>query len=621
MSEEQTIRIWQELFDSKQTVGKFRNALAGDGGGTVDVDGEPGFIWCRYSADQSKVSKVFNMIAPGIPEDFPIKVGRLFPGDEFEQVLTIDWTKYQDIVSQDTVDNFTTGNHGESHNAADGADPAPIDLRNIVEMRGRAQEVADLTIEIERGQYVFGYQETKRYPGETVDLTSSVPGGAGHRYTLVYVDGVTNLASFDDSVVVPLAATPTIPDLTANTIPICIVELSNGQTTITEDNIFDWRFMWDLVTWNAPWLIGTNAERLALAVADLAELTHFAETDRDQVWQVWEGAWRIVYPPAALAASDGVPGTPWTVSAAGVLTGTQDLVLDNGVADSPGVVFIGGANDDQIQLILIEAGVGSTRLNLDLADNDGDSELRILDSGGNEKFQFDSDGTEALTNTIATFQTWKHATSGTAAAGFGSQLLVQLEDAGGAMEDCGAISFEWEDAAAASEDTLIRFWLRKAGVAMGPFIEFGATEVVFNESSADIDFRVETNGLTHALFVDGGTNRIGIGESSPDAIFHVTAASITAIFERSGAGSAVAFNRFYNPDTTDGNGATIAFFTDTDGVGGAAAQNLASIGATFDEHDHATRQGSLVFRTANSGAVATRLTIAPNGDVTRQSGM
>ena len=36
---------------------------------------------------------------------------------------------------------------------------------------------------------------------------------------------------------------------------------------------------------------------------------------------------------------------------------------------------------------------------------------------------------------------------------------------------------------------------------------------VFNEASADVDFRVEGNGLTHALFVDGETDNVMIGTS------------------------------------------------------------------------------------------------------------
>jgi len=37
--------------------------------------------------------------------------------------------------------------------------------------------------------------------------------------------------------------------------------------------------------------------------------------------------------------------------------------------------------------------------------------------------------------------------------------------------------------------------------------------VVINESSADVDFRVESNGNANMLSVDGGTNQVAIGTS------------------------------------------------------------------------------------------------------------
>ena len=40
-----------------------------------------------------------------------------------------------------------------------------------------------------------------------------------------------------------------------------------------------------------------------------------------------------------------------------------------------------------------------------------------------------------------------------------------------------------------------------------------ASETVFNEDSIDVDFRVESNGLTNAFMVDGGNNGIGFGHS------------------------------------------------------------------------------------------------------------
>jgi len=47
-------------------------------------------------------------------------------------------------------------------------------------------------------------------------------------------------------------------------------------------------------------------------------------------------------------------------------------------------------------------------------------------------------------------------------------------------------------------------------------IEGGA---VFNEASADVDFRVEGNGDTHALFVQGGSDHVGINNNSPNSSF------------------------------------------------------------------------------------------------------
>lgn len=46
--------------------------------------------------------------------------------------------------------------------------------------------------------------------------------------------------------------------------------------------------------------------------------------------------------------------------------------------------------------------------------------------------------------------------------------------------------------------------------------DFGRNEVVFNDGSADQDFRVESDGNTHALFVEAGTNTVGILQPNPN---------------------------------------------------------------------------------------------------------
>tara|TARA_B100000575_G_scaffold237688_1_gene199862 strand:- start:1002 stop:2210 length:1209 start_codon:yes stop_codon:yes gene_type:complete len=46
-------------------------------------------------------------------------------------------------------------------------------------------------------------------------------------------------------------------------------------------------------------------------------------------------------------------------------------------------------------------------------------------------------------------------------------------------------------------------------------------EVIINDNSVDMDFRVESNGNANMLFVDGGNDRVGIGTSNPVAQFAV----------------------------------------------------------------------------------------------------
>jgi hypothetical protein len=60
---------------------------------------------------------------------------------------------------------------------------------------------------------------------------------------------------------------------------------------------------------------------------------------------------------------------------------------------------------------------------------------------------------------------------------------------------------------------------------------------VFNEGSADEDFRVESNGNSSMLLVDAGNDRVGIGLSSPLCELHVDAAAGAATEARVSAGT------------------------------------------------------------------------------------
>ena len=93
-------------------------------------------------------------------------------------------------------------------------------------------------------------------------------------------------------------------------------------------------------------------------------------------------------------------------------------------------------------------------------------------------------------------------------------------------------------------------------------LEIGSSEVVFNDPSNDVDFRVESNGNANMLFVDAGNDRIGIGTNSPDDVFDVRsgAAGFAQFVHSSGnggiriSGSAAssAANLVFSNDHTNG---------------------------------------------------------------------
>jgi hypothetical protein len=57
-------------------------------------------------------------------------------------------------------------------------------------------------------------------------------------------------------------------------------------------------------------------------------------------------------------------------------------------------------------------------------------------------------------------------------------------------------------------------------------LEIGSSEVVFNDPSNDVDFRVESNGNTHMLFVDAGNDLVGIGTSGPKEVIDARGAAV-----------------------------------------------------------------------------------------------
>jgi len=94
------------------------------------------------------------------------------------------------------------------------------------------------------------------------------------------------------------------------------------------------------------------------------------------------------------------------------------------------------------------------------------------------------------------------------------------------------------------DDTKITFTdddinITVGGVNMIDITQDTVSEITFNESSADLDFRVEGNGDANLLFTNAGTDKVGIGTTTPTKKLTIEGAISASqnIFIGSGGGS------------------------------------------------------------------------------------
>ena len=182
----------------------------------------------------------------------------------------------------------------------------------------------------------------------------------------------------------------------------------------------------------------------------------------------------------------------------------------------------------------------------------------------------------------------------------GEMLRLESTDAGGALgpivglyrnsaspaagDNLGAINFYGEDTAG-NITTFAAIESETYGVSNGAeagrlhfkvcqsaslvsrfYMNFG--ETVVNESSENIDFRVESNDNANMIFVDAGSNEVGIGTGNPGATFDVAGSARARnmlITESSGyatmemGGPSGAFIDLKSPDSDDFDGRIITF--------------------------------------------------------------
>ena len=140
---------------------------------------------------------------------------------------------------------------------------------------------------------------------------------------------------------------------------------------------------------------------------------------------------------------------------------------------------------------------------------------------------------------------------------------------------------------------------------------------VFNEASADVDFRVESNGNANMLFVDGGNDKVSIGGTSTDNYeFHVQGTS--------GSGD----NTRFTYTNADANGCTLSIQkvtsspADNDIIGilqfdsendADQAVTYAQIRSLMTDVSDGSEDGMLSFHTRGAGSFSEKMRIDSSG--------
>jgi hypothetical protein len=95
---------------------------------------------------------------------------------------------------------------------------------------------------------------------------------------------------------------------------------------------------------------------------------------------------------------------------------------------------------------------------------------------------------------------------------FIGQVRFQAKDDGGNIHEYAKIFGQIADVTGGTEDGILNIRTVLNGTDTRR-IDLGVTETVFNEDSADLDFRVESNGNANMLVIDGGNDIASIGRA------------------------------------------------------------------------------------------------------------
>ena len=135
--------------------------------------------------------------------------------------------------------------------------------------------------------------------------------------------------------------------------------------------------------------------------------------------------------------------------------------------------------------------------------------------------------------------------------------------------DYGVIGSMIVDASDGSEDGRV-FINTMVNGELQSRLDIRESELIINNESKDLDFRVESDGNTHALFVEGSSSNVGINASNPSRTFHSLGGSgISTVGKFEAGGTQVYIQLSHNGASDADSGyigydssSNLTFFTD-----------------------------------------------------------
>ena len=266
--------------------------------------------------------------------------------------------------------------------------------------------------------------------------------------------------------------------------------------------------------------------------------------------------------------------------------------------------------------------------NLIFADSSGNNVGIGTTPDSDAKFHIKDDGTEAATLRIESTDTdadsgpviefFRNSASPAAGDDLG-YVNFTGENASGSKVSYAAIRVDIDDTTASGEDASLNFLVTSGGSSR-KLLRARYSEVVVNEDSDDVNFRVEGNGDVNLFVADAGMDKVGIGEL-PDSngakvqidVGNSTTRALDLISDDGDANGSpiMRLNRNSSSPAVGDNIGQIEFVGKDDG---GNATTYAQIKASIQDETGGTEDGWLQFGAAFAGTLQPNM-LTIRGDV------